>query len=241
MKIPYYTLTPHALERLEERTSISSDTINALMSRAIEMPYAIDADRGAKMFWSEPDDRGYLAFYNRTTREVVTIYEAYKWIGKTFKGKAYTHRDMLGRTHGSDVTKVRRSDVAFCLHQAGLPPRKEFEPVQGKNPPPGTDAKYSHEYVARFEFIDQAPTTRGVMSIPFGTSPDDISMPALIDALHETISRRNIDPERVKCVVLELREPKRGKNPAGIPIDEIELDQRMLKETRPTQSEIVSA
>lgn len=243
MKTPHYTLTPHALERLEERTSISPDTINTLMSRAIEMPYALDADRGAKMFWSEPDDRAYLAFYNRTTREVVTIYEAYKWIGNTFKGKVYTHRDMFGRVHGSNVTKVRRRDVAFCLRQAGLPPRKEFEPVQGKSPPPGTDAKYSHEYVARFEFIDRTIATRKVMSIPFGTSPEDISMSALIEALHKTISRRNIDLDRVKRVVLELREPRRGKNPAGIPIDEIELDQRMLKETRPApaQSEMVSA
>ncbi len=236
-----YTLTPHALDRLEKRTSINPENIDALMNQAINMPYAIDADRGAKMFWSEPDDRAYLAFYNRATREVVTVYEAYKWIGDTFKGKVYTHRDMLGRTHGSDVTKVRRRDVAFCLHQAGLPPRKEFESVQRKDPPPGTDAKYSHEYVARFEFFDRVPTTRGVMKIPFGTSPEDISMPVLIDALHETISRRNIDLDMVKCVVLELREPKRGKNPAGIPIDEIELDQIMLKETRPTPSEMVSA
>lgn len=231
MNTPSYTLTPHALERLEERTSVSPDTIDTLMSQAVEMPYALDADRGAKMFWSVPDDRAYLAFYNRITREVVTVFEAYKWIGKTFKGKVYSHRDMLGRIHGNGVTKVRRSDVAHCLRQAGLPPRNEFAPLPPKNPPPGADALYSHEYMARFEFIDRAPMTRHVKSIPFGTAPEDMNMPELLEALQAVIIHRNIDLDRVKGVVLELREPKRGKNPAGIPVDEMEFDQRMLKES----------
>jgi len=230
MNTPCYSLTDHALERLEERSSISPEIIDTLMSGAIEMPYALDADRAAKMFWSVPDDRAYLAFYNRITREVVTVFEAYKWIGKTFKGKVYSHRDMLGRIHGNGVTKVRRSDVAHCLRQAGLPPRNEFDPLPPKSPPPGTDALYSHEYVARFDLIDRAPITRHVKSIPFGSVPEDIGIPELLEALRAVITHRNIDLDRVKGVILELREPKRGKNPAGIPIDEIELDQRMLKE-----------
>lgn len=233
-----FTLTPHALERLEERTSVSPENIDNLMARAIDMSYPINADRGVKMFWSELDDRAYLAFYNRITLEIVTIYEAYKWIDTTFRGKVYAHLDIFGRPLGG-VSKVRRSDVNYCLRMAGLPSRKEFESIPAKNHPPGTNAKYSLECAARFEFIDHEQGTKviRVKKLPFGTSPEQVSLEELIEALHEAMSRRNIDIDRVKCVVLELREPKRKQRLVGAPIEEIELDQRTLRDTRPAPSE----
>lgn len=230
MKEPVYTLTPHALERLEQRTSISPENIHDLMSRAIEMPYALDADRGAKMFWSVPDDRAYLAFYNRLTRDVVTIYEAYKWIDGTFRGKVYTHRDMLGRLYGNGVSKVRRRDVAYCLRMAGLPPRKEFESIKAKKQPPGTGAMFSHEYMARFYTLEGI-FIRRLKKIPFGTAPENIDMQVLLQSLHDALGRLGMDIDKVINVIIELREIRRGQEPIAPPIDEIELDQRTIKDT----------
>lgn len=228
-----YTLSRHALERLDERTSISPENIHEMMDSGIEMPYSLESDRAVRMFWSQADDRAYLAFYDRGNRMVITIYEAYKWIGETFRGKTYTHRCHMGNAIGVATTKVHRTDVAFCRRQIGLPDRPEFHSIPPKYNPPGTGALYAFEWVARFSFVDGLSRVFLVTSIPFGEDPDNISSDTLVSALYETIVRRGVDLDKVLNVVLEMRKPKRGKIPAGPPVNEIELDQFTLKENSP--------
>lgn len=226
-----FTLTPHALERLEERTSISPENIDDLMKQAIDMPYDPKADRACKMFWSIPDDRAYLAFYNRFTLEVVTLYEAYKWIDDTFKGKVYSCRDALGRVVESDLAKVRRRDVRYCMIRAGVEPRPEFTPTPAAVFPPGHGAAHGHghEYVARIERIEAKPLAVQFMKIPADVPPESVELSEVLEKLCETITRKQIDVAQVKNVILELRRRKRSKDSIEPAIDEIEFDQATLK------------
>lgn len=237
-----YTLVEHALERLEQRTSISPENINELLSRGIDLPYDTTADRAAIMFWSPQDDRAYLAFYNKFTREVVTIFEAYKWVDGVFRGKIYTHRDMLGRTHGIDLSKIRRADVRYLLARLGLPPRSEFDEItpRKENPKPGTGSRYAYEWVLRANLLDASPFVRVLMRVEHGkTAEADLN--ALARAMMSALDARGVPLTRVKEVIYELREPARGKNPPSGPIEEIELDYMTLKDMIAPPSEHSSA
>lgn len=221
-----YVLTPHSRKRLEERTSIKPEDFNSVMASAIEMPFVLSEGRRAMMFWSDSDDRAYLAYIQPKEDVVITIYEAYNFIDGQFVGKACVYRNADGRYDLNKAYRILRSDINYLLIKTGRGARPEFEkqPEEVSN----RSKKIDYEIMASFNYYNDNQRVRRIRQIPVG---EDLTLPyeGLLQDVAISMLTHNISTDGLVDALVYAREPKRAYRMAGPAILALEIDQLTVK------------
>lgn len=223
-----YVLTTHALERLAERTSIKPEDFNSVMASAIEMPFVLSEGRRAMMFWSDSDDRAYLAYIQPKEDVVITIYEAYNFIDGQFVGKACVYRNADGRYDLNKAYRILRSDINYLLIKTGRGARPEFEKQPGEGVVSNTSKKIDYEIIASFNFYNATPKVRRIRQIPVG---EDLALPyeGVLQDVAISMLTHNISTDGLVDVLVYAREPRRSYKAAGPAISTLEIEQLAIK------------
>lgn len=222
-----YRLTVHAASRLVERTRLSPQALDRALACGVELPCHLDSPLGCKLFWSLPDDRAYLAVYNRRSLKILTLYEAYHWEGEQFVGATYVcpavDSEDLPR-----VYRIRRRDIAYCLIRAGLAVRPEFAPHS--DPPPTEELKAPQEDEYRARILDWEGRRHfcRVIRVEHGL---EVNLAGLMFALRQALARRGLEISQVRDVVLERRPAGRRYRQLP-PIEEIPISPYDLSDAR---------
>lgn len=223
-----YVLTTHALERLAGRTSIKPEDFNSVMASAIEMPFVLSEGRRAMMFWSDYDDRAYLAYIQPKEDVVITIYEAYNFIDGQFVGKSCVYRDNDGRYDFAKAYRVRKSDVNYLLIKSGRGSRFEFEKQPGDDSSNPSPKQIGFEIIASFEYYGAPAKAKCIKKIPVG---EDVSLPyeGVLQDVAIAMLENNISTENLIEILVYAREPRRTYKPAGNAVCSIEIEQMAIK------------
>lgn len=221
-----YKLTKHATERLQERTSIKPDGFNEVMMTAVDLPFILSRGRRVKMFWSDVDDRAYLAYIQPKEDVVITIYEAYNFIDGQFVGKACAYKDESGNYDISKAYHVLRSDVNYLLVSSGRGSRDVF--AQQAIEQSQKARKIDYEIMASFNYFDSPLLVRRLKRIPVG---DELSLPyeGILQDLAVLMLKNQMKTDGLIDVLVYAREPSRSSKPAGPTICSIEIEQLAIK------------
>lgn len=199
-----FALTRHAAERLRERSRIPDEaTLNARMQRGFAPNYPLDADTAVWLFWSPEDEWGYLAIFNRYTREIISLMRAYEFRNGKFFGALYWECDIYRKLNLPGQRKtgykdVRRRDIRYCLQRLGLPVPPEFQP----DPKPEEQRK-GVLYKLRLLSLDGQSKTKTLLKDRGGDLPGAEPPPAVLDKARLVIGH---DRDRYASVCIEATE-----------------------------------
>ena len=221
-----FTLTEHAQQRLSERTSINPDDIDAVLRNGFQMKYPSLSTRSMRLFWSVPDDRAYLAVYDKLTYEIITIRHAYSFHRDgVVRWRSYTDHGGCSDPNFSECVKARHvlkclkkagASIPHNLHQAGLRPAAD---------PPESHPK-GYTLNLRYRLVeDDYPPVRLLKRLTADQILDDVKTPELYALAREMLGKT------LGSVVEACVEFKEGRNNAGVGqlLFEIDLDVEHLR------------
>lgn len=154
-----YTFSEHALERTQERLSISPEWVLSLLEKnSVEVICNENSPRRHRVFWSIPDEEAFVAVVNRGTGEVITIYSARR---ENLSYRILTDRDAAtGVVH---TTYVRSSTIRTAMRMVGLAPFKR-----------NTARSFDKEFIARFLNREGQSKTKLIGRVPEGLDVDAV-------------------------------------------------------------------
>lgn len=163
-----YTLSEHALERVQERLTISPDWVLTLLEKqSVEVVCNENSPRRHRVFWSIPDEGAFVAVVNRGTGSVITVYPA-------------RHEDL------SKLVLTDRDPVARVVHTAYIDSRTTWGAMRlaGLTPPVRTTPRaFNQVFVARFLTSEGRAKTKIIGRVNKGLDIDD----ALPDAIAKAV------------------------------------------------------
>ena len=221
-----YILTKHAQERLLDRTSVQPESFDFVMDSAVDMPFKLSGGRRVKMFWSDADDRAYLAYLSPSEDVVITVYEAYNFIDREFVGKSCFFQNEDGSYDWRKSYKIHRTDVNYLLIRMGREPRPEFAKQAEKDI--NKLRKNDFEIMAQFNYYDFSQITRRIRRVRVGESLD-MSFESILQDIAITMIERGLSTTDLVDVFVFAREPARSIKPAGEIISSMKIDQLAIK------------
>jgi hypothetical protein len=163
-----YTLSEHALERVQERLTISPDWVLTLLEKqSVEVVCNENSLRRHRVFWSIPDEGAFVAVVNHASGEVITVYPALR---EDLSKLILTDRDPVARVVHTAYVNSRTTWGAMRL--AGLTP-----PVRT------TPRLFSQVFVARFLTREGQAKTKIIGRVGEGADIED----ALPDAIAKAV------------------------------------------------------
>ncbi len=166
-----YTFSEHALERINERLTMSPEWVLALLeNNAVEVNHicAEDINNRHLAFWSIPDELAFVAVVDIADRHVITIFPASPHV-------IHKHQNRDGRVY---ATRVSNRTIFKCMRLVGLKKPKHREVGDA---PPKQGRAYHQVFVARFLTREGKNKTKEIGRMTESDDLEDV-LPSVIEA-----------------------------------------------------------